>query len=345
MKANVFLPEIDEALKEFLHRRPRTEPLFWEMVDYYYDWSTSAEARSSGKRARPLMTILAARAICGQHRHVMPAAISLQIIHDFSLVLDDIVDGDELRRNRPSLWSRWGVNQAMTASTGLYTLGFFATLDLLKAGPPHWRSLRAAESILEACMETHDAQLRDLSFEDTFEVSLQQCIRTTAGRSALFACSARVGALLSTEDEEVVNAYTELGQQMATAFSLVDDYLDIWPPETQAEAPPFSDIKRRKKSFPVLIAYQKAREGARATLTSLYNKKQALTDDEARRVVQILEEANAAHETVALIEQYRMRSLEIIRGTGVRDTYQADLLEFASQLLPEHLTPAKLERR
>lgn len=328
------MEDIEREIRAFLHGKQSDAALFREMVDYHFGWNQPlSETMKGGKKIRPLLVVLAARAISGRHDHAMPAAVGLQIIHDFTLVLDDIMDQDRLRRHRPTLWTRWGINHAMTTGTGLYTLGFSALTELFRNGAQtSGRSLAAMDVILNGCMETHDAQIFDLSFEKTFEIPLSVCKQTACGRSALIACAAQTGATLSTDDPCVIRAFETFGRHLATAYSIYDDYRGIWGTESELGKPVQSDIRQRKKTFPVMVGYHSASPAAQRELESIYSR-ETMTEGDVHEVVSILESFGAPEKTLQEVELCRKAASDALDSTGIRNADQENIILLMSQIL------------
>src|SRR3954454_10277906 len=130
--------DLDAAIRALLLDAAASGTVFREMIEDHFDWRGLEAGRpgqaSPGKRVRPLLALVAARAIGGDHAPALPAAAALEVIHNFTLILDDIMDGDTQRRSRPALWVRWGAGSATTAALGFYTLSFRALLDAVGGG-------------------------------------------------------------------------------------------------------------------------------------------------------------------------------------------------------------------
>ncbi len=312
------LSEINLQLKSMLDKRSDAIPLFRQLVNDHYRWSFDHDKapHSDGKKIRPLMTVLAARAVRGEHHHVLLPALCLEIIHDFSIILDDVMDQDELRRHRPTLWTQWGSSLATTTGTGIYTLAFSELLTFLRAMDDAERAYQAIDAIMEACMEIHNAQLYDLHFEATFDVELSQCLMVAAGRSSLITCGAKVGAMLSTHDQGVIDNYHRFGHCFAIAFSLLDDYQDIWGEEDSIGKPIASDIRQKKKSYPVMAGYYALSQENRNLLEELYKKEQLL-DADVQTVKQMLSDSGAAEKTLQRINEYYQQACTALEATGI----------------------------
>jgi len=329
------LVDIETHLHDFFKGRPQVAPLFWQMADYHFGWTDRRETGNgaplrnvSGKRIRPLLVLLVARALSGRHEHVLPAALAIEIIHNFTLIHDDVMDESTERRHRQTLWVKWGTAQAINAGDGLYSLGMLAMLDLRDRVAPE-AAIEAMGVLLKACVATVEGQMLDVGFEQRTDVTPEEYLTMIAGKSgALIQASTQLGALLSTDDRRVIDAYADFGLNLGLAFQIWDDYLGIWGEAESMGKSATSDIEGRKKSYPVLLAFQQADEALRAQLLEIYARKK-LTRANIRTVFQALETVNSAQQTRELIEVYFQRALSALDSVGLDNEAQRQLRELA----------------
>lgn len=327
------LLDIEAHLKTYLHGRPEVAPLFWEMVDYHFGWqrtNASGDAPNiGGKRIRPLLLLLVARAVSGRTDHAMPAGIALEIIHNFTLIHDDVMDESVERRHRKTLWVKWGTSQAINAGDGLYSLGMSAALGLRDAGVSADKALTAMQLILDACLATVEGQMLDVGFEQRTDVTPDEYITMIGGKSgALIETSARVGALLSTDDTATIDAYATFGLNLGLAFQIWDDYLGVWGDAARTGKSATSDIEGRKKSYPVLLAFQSAAPDVQAELHRIYAQSSLSTAD-VRFVLSALDSVNAQQKTHDLIEVYFQRALTALDSVDIDNADQRALRDLA----------------
>jgi geranylgeranyl diphosphate synthase type I len=327
------LLDIEAHLKDYLHGRPEVAPLFWEMVDYHFGWqrsvNSSAAPNIGGKRIRPLLLLVVARALCGRTDHAMPAALALEIIHNFTLIHDDVMDESVERRHRKTLWVKWGRSQAINAGDGLYSLGMSAALSLRDAGVPADKALTSMQLILDACLATVEGQMLDVGFEQRTDVTPDEYLTMIGGKTgALIETSARIGALLSTDDDATVDAYAAFGLNLGLAFQIWDDYLGVWGDAERTGKSATSDIEGRKKSYPVLLAFQSAAPDVKADLHRIYAQS-ALSTDDVQTVLDALETVDAQQKTRELIEVYFQRALTALDSVHVDNDDQRSLRDLA----------------
>jgi geranylgeranyl diphosphate synthase type I len=327
MKTSELIAEIEREMLCFVRAKRGTAPAFEEMTDYHFGWDGSGAG--TGKKIRSLLVVLASRAVCGTHEHAMRAAIGLQVIHEFTLVLDDIMDQDHLRRHRPTLWTRYGINNAATVGTGLYTIGFAAVADQLRTAPC---GLEAMKVVLDYCLLTHDAQLYDLAFEQTFDITLDECIETAYGRSGLIACAAEVGAVLAGASERVARAYRDFGRAFATAYSLHDDCRGLWGDETELGKPVRGDIRQKKKTYPVIAGYRSSPPAAQRRIEEIYAQP-SLSESDITEVVGILERASAREQTMAAVDRFHEEARAALVATGIDNADQDSIAALVALML------------
>jgi geranylgeranyl diphosphate synthase, type I len=329
------LLEIEQSLKEFLTGWSQTTPLFWDMVDHHFGWDDQPIRLQtlSGKRIRPLLTALVAQAVTGRYTHVLPAALGIEIVHNFTLVHDDVMDHSLERRHRPTLWAKWGTAQAINAGDGMYALGMASVLQLLRDTVPAHKVLDSMSLLINACIATVEGQMLDVGFEQQIDVAPDLYLTMIGHKSgALIECSTRMGALLSTDDEQIINAYGQFGRSLGVAFQIWDDYLGIWGEAETTGKSTTSDIEGRKKSYPVLVAFQQSSANSQRDLRAIYQQEK-LTLADIARVMEILDEVDAIQHTREMIEVHYRQALEALDSIGIDNQAQHNLRELAAFLI------------
>lgn len=205
-------------------------------------------ARTGGKRVRPLLCLLACEAEGGDVAEALPAALALECVHAFSLVHDDIVDGDRERRGRPSLWAAAGTSLALNAGDALHAL---ACAVAWRAGA--W----TAGLVHGATMSMIEGQHLDLCAEGAVAPTVEQWERLALRKTgALFAAAAAAGAATAGPEDNVVERWWDLGEALGLAFQARDDVLGVWGDPRVTGKPAGSDLARRKASLPVACALE-----------------------------------------------------------------------------------------
>jgi geranylgeranyl diphosphate synthase type I len=291
----------------------------YEMIRYHLGLDGSGAP--AGKRIRPLLGLLAYASIAGDHRAALPGAAAAELGHNFSLVHDDIEDGDRERRHRPTLWALHGVPQAINAGDMLFSLSRVALHRLTDLGFPDAKVLRLMRLFDHTCVALCEGQYIDIWTSEHDEVMSVDLYFDMIGRktAALIAASIEAGALLATDDEEVVARYRAFGWALGLAFQLNDDLLGIWGDE-RATGKQASDIARRKKTLPMIYAFERlaADDPDRARLAALYGQASP-SEAEVAEIVEILERAGAREYTRSEAARYRDEALAELDSSGVVD--------------------------
>ena len=241
---------VEPALRDAVGR---LDPESRRLASYHFGWTDAAgrpTSHNGGKAVRPAFAVLSAQAVGATWQHGVPGAVAVELVHNFSLLHDDLMDGDVERRHRATVWALEGAAAAILCGDALLAL---ATQVLLDVG-----TLDAVAAARLVASATHDlirGQHDDLAFETRADVTVEECLAMAAGKTgALLSCSAAIGAVLAGADARAVAALSTYGEQLGLAFQLVDDLLGIWGDSSVTGKPVGSDLRARKKSLPVTWA-------------------------------------------------------------------------------------------
>ena len=244
--------------------------LLTEMVQHHLGLRKAGAQR--GKRLRANIALLSCEAFGRRYADAIWAAVAIELVHNFSLVFDDVQDHDELRRGRPSVWKLWGVNQAINAGAALEALVTRAVVELLP--PRHIDRVRPAlSSLSEAMLSICRGQVLDLQFEQRVDVSVEEYLEMVDLKTAaLFEAAARLGGLAAGAGEASLERVGKFGHHLGIAFQVIDDINGIWGSSTQTGKPMGSDLKNGKKTLPTLVALKSGAAGNRRVLRSLLTR-------------------------------------------------------------------------
>ncbi|MEO3975827.1 family 2 encapsulin nanocompartment cargo protein polyprenyl transferase [Streptomyces sp. CAU 1734] len=237
---------------------------------YHFGWQRadgSASDEAAGKAIRPALVLAAARALGGAPEQAARAAAAVELLHNFTLLHDDVIDRDRTRRHRATAWTVFGVADAVITGDAVQALA----LRLL-AGDLHPAAPAAAERLAACAIEICAGQQQDCAFEALapHEVSLDDCLRmATAKTGALLGCSCALGALYAGGSAEEVDAMDAFGREAGLAFQLIDDLIGIWGDPGRTGKPAGADLAAHKKSLPVVAALASG-TAAGAELAELY---------------------------------------------------------------------------
>jgi len=252
------LAELEAQLQSSLETlRAGQVPDLAGLIAYHMGWE--GEKTPSGKRIRPLLTLLCCSAAGGDWRAALPAAAAVEWLHNFSLVHDDIEDQSLTRRGRTTLWSWVGVPLAINAGDAIFALARLSSYHLLDAGLDAGRTLAVQRALDQTALELCQGQHADMQFEQESSVTADRYLAMIAGKTgSLIACACRIGALLSPAAQSVLESYTAFGQNLGLAFQVQDDILGVWGKPEQTGKPAGDDLLLRKKTLPVLYGLERS---------------------------------------------------------------------------------------
>jgi geranylgeranyl diphosphate synthase, type I len=254
---------------------PRTSGLLRQMSAYHLGWTDAnghPANEPAGKRIRPALSLWACEALGGQPAWALPAAVAVELIHNFTLIHDDIQDGDELRRHRPAVWSVWGAEQGINAGDGMFAN---ALAGLLAPGPRPGRRMRAAHLLSTAVVKVVEGQCLDLSLEGRASASQATYLRlVTMKTGALLGAAMASGAVMAGAPRAVARRFDAAGRLLGLAFQVRDDWLGTWgDPQITGKARS-GDLRQRKLTYPIVAAYDVATPNRRRELRKLFGERE-----------------------------------------------------------------------
>ncbi len=240
----------------------------------------------------------------------LPAAAAVELTHNFTLIHDDIEDGDTERRHRSTLWKIWGIPQAINTGDGLFALARLTLWGVLDEGVEGAIAARLGAVLDHACLVLAEGQYLDISFEERQDIAVAAYVDMTSRKTAaLMACAAEMGAILGTSDEETIKRLRGFGQAMGVAFQVRDDLFGVWATTVESGKTPAGDVYRRKKSLPFLYALEHAHADDKRYLREVYQQEAALTSEQVEEILTIFERTQTKKYCRAfLAEQCRLAS-------------------------------------
>lgn len=264
-----------------------------------------------GKAVRPTLCLLMCEALGGDLDAALPAAAGLELLHNFTLVHDDVMDDDRTRRHRPTVWVVWGRPQAIDAGDLLHVL---ATLSVLRSGGNGASAMLAkdaTEVVTQGCRLVTEGQHLDISFESAAQVSVGDYLDMIARKSAaLLAVAFELGAIFAGNDPATRAACREYGRQVGIVFQIRDDMLGIWGNPAVTGKPVGADIQKRKKTLPIIHALETANEPDRTRLRAMLTDHHAPPDLET--TTGILERAGSRSFTEDRIRDHAERASQAL---------------------------------
>lgn len=313
--------------------RPGVEHLRY--MRYHLGWEDEHGAPTdagAGKMLRPALCLLACEAVGGDAQRAMPAAVAIELLHNFTLIHDDIEDNSDLRHGRQTLWKVAGVPQAINAGDGLFVIAQRTLLDLRDAGVSAERTLDAARILNEACVALCEGQYADIGFETRDRVALAEYEAMIRGKtSALLGAAAAIGALAGGANDAAVAAFQRCGELLGLAFQIQDDVLGIWGESAATGKPVADDIRSKKKSFPVVYAFEQLDAGLQRDLAAIYAKDR-MTDGDVADVLGLLAAGagDARRTAVASAKRHSNAALEALAPLDLDADHRADIEALAS---------------
>jgi geranylgeranyl diphosphate synthase type I len=322
-----FLPAIETEMRRAVAASDAPAlTTFYGMLHYHLGW-VDADFKpaqfDSGKRIRPVLTLLCCEASGGEWRTALPAAAAVELLHNFSLIHDDIEDSDPVRRGRPTLWKVWGTAQAINAGDALYTMAHTALNNLGEYNVPAERILAARQRFDRACLVLTQGQHLDLGFESRARVTEAEYLHMVYLKTAaLIEAACGLGALVT--GSHLVLHYEDFGRELGLAFQIQDDLLGIWGDPEITGKPAGNDLRHHKKSLPVAYGLERSAE-----LQRLY----AQSDVNVAAAIVQLDHVGAREYAEQLAAQHHRQALSALDATGQDNSATAALRELANQLL------------
>lgn len=248
------LPKIEKALKECLQSQQfgLSQPLK-EMLATHMGWRDDGE---HGKRLRPLIALICTEALGGKVKTALPAALAVELLHNFSLIHDDIEDRSPTRHGRQTLWTRWGEAQAINAGDALFSIAQLSMLDLAEVTNPQV-ALKTAKIFNQTCFQLIRGQYLDIAFEKEENIDLESYLEMIHGKTAaLISFSTAVGGWVTESKPSVIDLLEKYGESLGLAFQIQDDFLGIWGDPKITGKSIASDLLTKKKTLPVLFGLQ-----------------------------------------------------------------------------------------
>jgi geranylgeranyl diphosphate synthase type I len=300
-----------------------------QVARYHFGWCDAQgrpieKADSGGGRViRPALVLLSAQAVGGIAEQAIPGACAIELVHNFSLLHDDLMDRDPTRRQRAACWSVFGASAAILTGDALLALAF----DVLG------RSVRPAGIenglLAEVLLKMVDGQGADISFEERIDVDLAECIRMAAGKTgALLAGACALGASTGGGTPGQVEYLRGFGEHLGLAYQCLDDVRGIWGDPLTTGKAVRSDLVNRKKTLPVVATLCSGTAAGRE-LALLYHGEGPLPAEDVARAATLIETAGGRDWAEARAVEHLEQALECLRSASLAAVAEAELAELA----------------
>jgi geranylgeranyl diphosphate synthase, type I len=296
------------------------------MMAYHLGWEgEGAGEKARGKRIRPVLSLIAAEAAGKQWKAAVSAAAAVELIHNFSLIHDDIEDMDETRHGRKTVWAIWGKPQAINTGDAMFTLAFRA---LSQSGASPENTIAAIDMLQETCLLLTKGQYLDMAYEHKDDLPLDAYWEMVGGKTAaLLSCSATIGAIITGANSQRINALREFGWNLGLAFQAQDDWLGVWGDSALTGKSASSDLMSGKKALPAILGLNKSGE-----FKSRW-KNRPFRDEEIPELAEILIQEGIQKKVEEEAEKYTIQANAALDRLDLRcDAFHA-LQELADGLL------------
>ena len=286
---------------------------------------------NQGKRFRSSLSIFACKAVGGSIPTILPAAAAIELVHNFSLIHDDIQDNDLERRHRATLWALWGKPKALQAGNVMRTMADLVIQQLNKHCDDDAMVANCSRLLTAGYLETVEGQFLDLSYEGRTDIDTSKYLNMISKKTgALIRTSMNIGALIGHGDKDTIKALANCGEYLGYVFQVRDDYLGTWGSESETGKAIGNDIMRKKNSLPIVHAIEHADSVSRQRLKILYQKEH-LVDQDIQEILDILSQVGTAGYVKELAEKqatYAISALEDVKiDPALRNEFQ-ELVHF-----------------
>lgn len=316
--ARIVCPAVRGAVTE-LPTRVRS------VVEYHFGWDADvAESGYGGKAVRAALALLSCQALGGDASQAIEAAACVELLHNGSLLHDDIIDADQRRRGRPAAWTQFGIPAALLAGDAL----FFLALRRAAAINAHG----GASEVIGSFIEVIEGEYLDTLLEGRTSATVSEVEATAARKTgALIALACTLGGMVAGADRVRQQHLSAFGHHLGIAFQYVDDVLGLWGESIHTGKPCGADLRARKMSLPIayLLSTDTAAAGA---VSAAYTRAEPLSDSECVEVIAAAEAAGARSWAVASAEQHIAAALGYLDGLDAQPGPAAEL-EVLSRLL------------
>ncbi len=324
---------IDFALRD---RLSGSTSSLYSMLRYAMGWSDTSGSPVSapqGKALRPTLCLLTCEAICGEYKQALAPAVALELIHNFSLIHDDIQDRDEYRRHRPTVWKVWGEPKALTAGNVMRIVA-----DTTMEGPRGDSVsvedvVTVTEVLTEASLEMIEGQHLDVAFEGRSDIGMKSYLDMISRKTgALIRTPMHVGSIMGTDDQAIIQSFRECGRSLGYVFQIRDDVLGIWSEENTTGKPVGADIRRKKNSLPIVHAMSQADRVQKQALEHVYEK-ETVEDADVETVLDIMDSLGTEAFANSMAADHCERGLEWLQGVEIHADARAEIEELSTFLL------------
>ena len=311
-----FDPMLERELEQAVAQIDGSAPLLGRMVRFHLGWvepdgaPTDRTVRQTiqGKRIRPYLTLLTTEALGGTPDNAIPIAAAIELLHNFTLIHDDIQDRSPNRRHRATVWRVWGDAQAINAGDALFAAAQRTLLRTPLAAVAAPTLLHVSDAFNAMTTEIVRGQTADLEFEHASSVTADDYLAMIRGKTAaILRFSAWAGAVAAGQSEAVAASLGELGEALGIGFQIRDDILGVWGANDETGKDQGDDIRRKKKSLPILLLTEQATPDDTDRLAALY-KAEVIDEAGVEEVRAMLDRHDIESQAMAMMSAYHQKA-------------------------------------
>ena len=320
------LPVFNKALQDFV------DSIFPDKASelsriFYYHLGVGEDLKKQGKRIRPLLVLMCAGGVWTDWRLALPAAIAVELIHNFSLIHDDIEDNGSLRRGKQAVWVKWGLAKGVNAGDAMFT-AVFRALEGLKENFKADIVMDAVDLISSTCLMLTEGQQLDIGFQDQPIISSAKYEEMISGKTAaLLAACCQMGALIGGKSKSQQMPYRDFGRSIGMAFQIYDDWLGVWGDEKETGKTTSGDLIEGKKSMPVLIGLENSERFRERW------KKEEKREAYVKEMAEWLREDGVEKEVNQAFQVWTDRAMKALGKMDCSEKVKLALREFANKLI------------
>ncbi|MQG09737.1 MAG: polyprenyl synthetase family protein [SAR202 cluster bacterium] len=344
---NKSIPKFFQRYEERINfaLRKEYEKLHGNIYDthkYYMGWTDENGKKINaigGKRLRPNLVLLGAEAADGDIELAIPFAVAIELIHNFSLIHDDIEDMDELRHHRATLWKLWGIPGAIISGNAMLKIADLATNKKIKINEKI--KLEASHILSSRYLTMMEGQFLDIDFESKLEITIDEYLDMIQRKTgALIEASLHIGAIVGQKNlsmnDQKIESIKIIGKEFGKIFQIKDDMLGIWGDEKTGK-PVGADIIKKKKSLPILHAINYAKGSNKKQIKNLFIKKRNLHNEEIKIILRIMEELRTSEYCENLLNSTWENCHQEIISSNINEKIKLELIELGKFLLTRNV--------
>ena len=316
-----------DQLQDKINQAIQNLPVYGEPEGLYQPIAYTLE--QAGKRLRPMLALMSTQTFGGKIEEALPAAIAIEIFHNFTLLHDDIIDEAPLRRGKETVYKKWNINTAILSGDTMFAIAYG---QLSGSNPKHLPELM--QVFTKTAIEVCEGQQYDIDFETSGNVNIQAYLDMIRLKTAvLLAASLKIGAIIGGASVEDCDKIYQFGENLGMAFQLQDDMLDAFGNESTFGKKTGGDILNNKKTYLYLKALECSSETDAARLKELYENKGMKDEDKIQQVLKLFKKADIENLSEALILDYYHKAMEQMEQIILPETDKLTLVTLASSML------------